>query len=417
MAAAGCSVIWTGDAGRTAFSLLAFYLLAWAIAHSVGKAPAKEKLLRFLIMTGSLAVTIALLELGAALRVVDFARLFAVEIKQPWFRPENRLDRQLLHIHLPHLEVGPAEVDADLAPLAGDDTERLHVHYLCDANGFRNATTPARAEIVVLGDSFVEAAQVATSEMMTTKLAEELQVAVANLGQSWYGPQQELEVLRRYGLGLNPDACVWMFFEGNDLDDVHRYTRTVERWADLFGPVSSLQRRSFTRNAMRLILKLARPVAHPEGSQSGLFTAADGERARIYFGYQENPLSEADEDALVVLGSVFAQAQDLCATNAAELLIVFIPTKFRVYRDLLDLDRDASPAVDLTNDLPSRIAEIVQSSAPEATFLDLTPAMTAAASEGRLVYLRTDTHWSPVGHAIAAREIAARLQVADKTGP
>jgi lysophospholipase L1-like esterase len=39
-------------------------------------------------------------------------------------------------------------------------------------------------------------------------------------------------------------------------------------------------------------------------------------------------------------------------------------------------------------------------------FVDLTPALTAAASRGELVYFPDDTHWSAAGNAVVAQALA-----------
>jgi len=98
---------------------------------------------------------------------------------------------------------------------------RWDVRY--DHNGFRNQTDLKSADIVVIGDSFVEGLTVSDAQLVTSLLAHLQGKVVANLGQSTYGPQQELIVLKRYGLPLRPRTVVWMFFEGNDLADVITY--------------------------------------------------------------------------------------------------------------------------------------------------------------------------------------------------
>ena len=76
---------------------------------------------------------------------------------------------------------------------------------------------------MIVGDSFVEGLHVAEPDLISARLAERLGEPVANLGRTGYGPQQELEVLRRHGLAMHPRAVVWAFYEGNDLQDVATY--------------------------------------------------------------------------------------------------------------------------------------------------------------------------------------------------
>jgi hypothetical protein len=150
----------------------------------------------------------------------------------------------------------------------------------CDGNGFRNARDLSTAEVVVLGDSFVEGGLVAASDLMTATLSRLLGCTVANLGQSAYGPQQELAVLKRFGTGLHPRLCIWAFYGGNDLDDVERYEQlrqdrvaTADR--------STAWERSFGHNALLVLAErlVPSPTSLPtrqtgrRGAPSGMTTA------------------------------------------------------------------------------------------------------------------------------------------------
>lgn len=73
-----------------------------------------------------------------------------------------------------------------------------------DDRGYRNDRTHERADIAVVGDSFVEAALVAGPELFTSRMAKELGLVVANFGVGGYGPQQEHVVLRRHALPIAP---------------------------------------------------------------------------------------------------------------------------------------------------------------------------------------------------------------------
>ena len=86
-----------------------------------------------------------------------------------------------------------------------------------DRNGFRNSVDLQQADIVVIGDSYIEGYMTPESKLATTLLGQLQGKTVANLGHSGYGPQQELVVLKRYGLPLHPHTVIWAFFEGNDL--------------------------------------------------------------------------------------------------------------------------------------------------------------------------------------------------------
>jgi hypothetical protein len=108
-------------------------------------------------------------------------------------------------------------------PLTPDQDKVIaHVHMITDADGFRNSLPEKAAyDIVALGDSFTRASGVATP--WTQKLAEYSGSDVLNLGEVGFGPQDELKVLRQYGLSKHPKWVVLAYFEGNDLYDASSF--------------------------------------------------------------------------------------------------------------------------------------------------------------------------------------------------
>src|SRR5205823_13062293 len=139
--------------------------------------------------------------------------------------------------------------------------------------GFRNVRDLREAKVVVLGDSFVEGGLVAADNLMTATLERLLGCNVANLGQSAYGPQQELAVLKRYAGPLRPRLCIWTFYEGNDLEDVERYEQLARSGLPP-GVHSTPRDRSFGRNVQAALSEqfhaLLAPVWYDQ-APSGVF--------------------------------------------------------------------------------------------------------------------------------------------------
>jgi hypothetical protein len=214
-------------------ALVLSYLLIWGLISFWSAAATPEKATRFLLTSVSLALTVGLLECLALVKLVDFRLALGTPIWEPWKHPDNLLEPKLLHVHKPSYHTRFEGID-----------------YRYDRHGLRNPREIDSADVVVIGDSFIEGWKVAAEDMLTTLLAKELGLTVANLGQSWYGPQQELELLRRYGVALHPKTCVWAFFEGNDLSEVHRYQEATRNWPEFSSKFHSFTERSFTKNAM-----------------------------------------------------------------------------------------------------------------------------------------------------------------------
>ncbi|HSK80898.1 MAG TPA: hypothetical protein VLQ45_30880, partial [Thermoanaerobaculia bacterium] len=124
--------------------------------------------------------------------------------------------------------------------------------------------------------------------------------------------------------------------------------------------------------------------------------------------YEGHALSPEDRSALQEVRRVLRQAADLCRERGIPLLVVFIPTNYRVYREAMDCEAGAEPLYWVANGLPEELEVIARQA--EAGFLDLTRPLAAEAGRGGLVYFTEDTHWTAAGHAVAAAEIARDLE-------
>ena len=85
---------------------------------------------------------------------------------------------------------------------------------------------PGSFRVAVLGDSFIEAFQVADDQTLCHVVEQKLarcegldgrNVEVLNFGVSGYGTAQQLQMLRHYAGDYSPDVVVLAFFPGNDL--------------------------------------------------------------------------------------------------------------------------------------------------------------------------------------------------------
>jgi lysophospholipase L1-like esterase len=85
---------------------------------------------------------------------------------------------------------------------------------------------PGTVRILVLGDSFVEGAQVALEETFVARIERALasrfaerRWQVINGGVSRYGTADEVELFELRGRSLSPDIVLLTFFTGNDVAD------------------------------------------------------------------------------------------------------------------------------------------------------------------------------------------------------
>jgi hypothetical protein len=119
------------------------------------------------------------------------------------------------------------------------------------------------AHIAVIGDSYIESPMIQYSDLVTTRLSQLANKPVANLGQSGYGPQQELVVLQRYALSLHPKIVVWAFFEGNDLAEARTYSERAAMIRER-NAFDSAWERSFTKGMFDALLSAPECVPHKD---------------------------------------------------------------------------------------------------------------------------------------------------------
>jgi hypothetical protein len=302
------------------------------------------------------------------------------------------------------------ETSGDLVHWLGILTDRRYqIDVKYDSRGFRNDYEIEQAPIVIIGDSFVEAGLVPQELLLSTHLRSLLQVEVANLGQSAYGPQQELLVLQRYGFTMHPKIVLWLFFEGNDLLDVQRYERFIQNRDTILNEVYSFKDRSFTANAVLLLGGLTGSGSKSDTDEarrrSCKYLRSQSEESRtLYFAYAGSPLSGEELASLDVAQGIFLEAQRRSTHNGARLLLVYIPTKFRVYRDFCDFAEDSYGINWQLSDLPDRLETWCR--AQGIAYLDLTAALQESAGQGELVYFPDDGHWNERGHEVVARTVA-----------
>ncbi len=268
-------------------------------------------------------------------------------------------------------------------------------------------------------DTAMEAGAVGTTEPLLS--VEDLHVSFHRGSQTvqavagiicGYGPQQELAALKRYGVPLAPQAVVWFFYEGKDLDDIDAYEALIGRWQEYKTEEWGYASRSFFLNVLEplafwLDQRRWRPSELARRRAGPLRPEIPGNGRTIWFG---GPPPAIDEQRIAQIGklqTILATAESVCTSAGAKLLVVYIPRKDRVYREFCAFAADSEVPHFQDNDLPQRLGAWCGEQKIE--YLDLTSPLKAAARHGKLVYLVDDPHWSPEGHETVAAEVAHRL--------
>ena len=306
--------------------------------------------------------------------------------------------------------------------------------------------TPGTFRILVLGDSFVEAVQVAEHERFLARLQEQLNAnggpiryELIDGGCGGWGAVQELLYLQEEGSRYQPDLVLLAFFVGND---VHNNSLELE----LEGNANAALKPYFERQpGGDLALLQPDPPPATGAERVGFFLR---ERSALYNVVESGVLQKLSLDDLwasvrdldgqvelairetdvyatrldprwraawsltdTLLGRIEAEA----TAQGARFGLMIVPTRAQVipeaWRQLTGSNEGRDRAFDpmQPNTMLAGIAG--RTSTP---LLDLTPAFREIARQRGTapLYFARDQHWTAAGHDLAARQMADWLRSA-----
>ena len=319
--------------------------------------------------------------------------------------PEERSDRgPELCLIAPQMQYRQPVDPADLAHGA----EAVLPH---DARGFCNPSAKAeraRAAIVSVGDSFTWCTVVPPEATFTALLEPRLGATTYNLGVPGVGPYEYLEILRRFGLPLEPRIVLLNVYEGNDLRDAVRFAEQRARGAQAGQSRSAAAereplRKTLLRHSYALSF-VAGSVEHlaqrwrPQDVDFRYEIAVRGGRLAMNGG-------QADRDevrtarrllggaiALALWERALADFATLAAAHGFVPVVTYIPAAYTAYAATVAF---ADPAIgrDLAAMSRAQRADLRQRSAAHGlTFLDLTAPVQAAVATSDLAYFPYNLH-------------------------
>jgi hypothetical protein len=143
----------------------------------------RRRLRRVVLVTAGTVLPIAAMELPTLLWRHDWQMTLGTGDGAWWeqvSRRTNRPDPELIHLHWPNSRFRGA-IEGNLGVFGIHSPVRYAVDVRYDQHGFRNAEDLQQADVVAIGDSFVEAAIIADGQTVTDRLAARLGRPVANL--------------------------------------------------------------------------------------------------------------------------------------------------------------------------------------------------------------------------------------------
>ncbi len=317
-----------------------------------------------------------------------------------------------------------------------------------NSDGYRDREYPPRGpafRVLGLGDSFAFGFGVEEPECYLSRLEQmtaERGVEVINAGHSGMGPDNEALLLEADGPWLRPDLVLVGIYVGNDMWNVlsgpHRATVVEGRLRSTPGILERWHRPVRAGRILPAMLPAvpaseALPVpfrtllhrSHLYRLLSSRYAALRARRERGGAGGAAQPLSAVDDQAVFLrdqppefragwtqVCSWLARMASWCNAHGARLALLLIPTADQVYPERWATSRARFGLRDDEIDLgqPQRILLDCGRQHGLAA-IDLLPALRkAAAGPGPPLYYRSDPHWTPRGHEVAAAEALARLR-------
>jgi hypothetical protein len=329
----------------------------------------------------------------------------------------------------------------ELAPLPSDQDRVIEqVHFVTDADGFRNALPEQPTyQVIALGDSYTVGLTV--PRPWPQVVAETAELGVLNLAESGIGLQAELEMLRQYGMDKDPDWIVMAFFEGNDLLDAAEYVREdpllIMRAARYF----------WEGGAQTLSDDEEADDAEPDEAINYRYpiplTVGDTTVTTVFFSPYMSQLSasrdliETSENYRLATESLL-QTQELSGEVGARFLLVYLPSKSHVYLPHLNdpelqsrvftatrlVGQDDAGFLRFTeeegsaelsqqhmDDLAQLLADFCAANGIE--FLNLTPVFQEEILTGAELFYTYDSHWNQLGHDVAGQAISDYIMAAE----
>ena len=394
-------------------------------------------------MAAAILLTVVILEIGLRLWPAAISHAVLANFERPLRReiatlldlplkqarrciaPDERSDHgPELCLIAPHMQYRQPVDPADLA----EGAEAVLPH---DARGFCNPPAKAerpRAAIVSVGDSFTWCTVVPPEATFTARLETMLGATTYNLGVPGVGPYEYLEILRRFGLALEPRIVLLNIYEGNDLRDAVRFDE--QRARGLLAaegrnrsdpdvrdsPPEMLLRHSYALNfiagSIEYLVEQWRPqeldFRYEIGVRGGRLLMNGGQADRDEVRYARRLLG--GEIGL----SLWDRALEDFATLAAERgfvpVVTYIPAAYTANAATVTF-MDPTIGRDLAAMSQAQRAYLGrQCAAHQLTWIDLTEPVQAAIATSDLAYFPYNLHLTQAGHEIVAAALAPKLR-------
>lgn len=286
--------------------------------------------------------------------------------------------------------------------------------------GFRTDPVDFFVDAVAIGDSFTMCFT-ERPDCWVDQLSTLTGKRIVNLGQPVTGTTSHLRILRDFGAPMTPPLVIWQFF-GNDFNDDYGLAVFRDEQQEISEPVtttgqdfSAWLRRNLVTAAVLETLVSGRFSAVPDGEQPfvkpyrATFGSSNQHVLQFGGGYEQQALDMTREQNQIgynLSRQAFTEARELVRTWQGELIVILIPTREEVYRDITEPVMGAAAIDKLVS---ARAAMLDLCAELELRCMDAYDAFYAQAQQGQALYFSDDMHLNPAGNRVLAEAISAWL--------
>jgi hypothetical protein len=343
---------------------------------------------------------------------------------------------------------------------------RLHPSYPeHDRQGFRNRLIPERACVVALGDSQTYGWKVPAAHAWPQRLGALAQVGVYNMAVPQYGPVHSL-LLWDEAMKVHPRFILEGFYVGNDLFDCYdmvysrgaipemksdnsEVIRSISAAGEFKVDQPSLQSekrekeattKDFIAERSKLygLFRAVKRIYHYNFAQveEDIHFAKDWTKIRAmaenddqYFivdngtvktvldiGWRSKALNPEDPriaEGLRIAWNVFRRMNHQAKEQKAQLIVVLIPTKELVFKDVVYASIDKVPdtyrtLIEREETIWRNTKQFLQDN--RISYIEPLPALRAAFSEKQPYPISANSHTNSFGHEVTAKAILSAVQ-------
>jgi len=243
---------------------------------------------------------------------------------------------------------------------------------------------------IALGDSFTLGLGTNISDVWTEVLERDTDLDVVNMGMFAHSTYNELKLLERYGLKLNP-KIVFLGLYANDISDNYLIQRNFN-----FGLLYALHSLAFEYSNIYKLYSIKRGLEFkPNNNHSFCF----GNYCDVYqFSMLEND-SEENKIGIALTKKHLIEMVNIAKQNNIIFVIILIPSKELVYYDQLGIDESIYKKGYPIYELATFCIE------NKLSCIDLTKRLVDEVGKNNKIFISNDGHLNEYGNKVVAEEV------------